>query len=1389
MTRVLEGNGMNLYQYNTLRDEVNNLMTEEDFKAQDVYLQNSIGAVENAYFSTVDEILKLERNFDRLLSPNTSEEFAKKGGIKDNLKTLTETGEKKAPSYVNHAAILDSNYMRYQRWAFVSGKKGVGIAALSSTNHVNSQKIGFKLQKGGAKYDFSYNPDGQTDFGLHLPHNQVVIDGEKISVLSGIEKLDGKNIGEYVSKYVNGYVDISKDTWILEMGATLDVAGIFLLMERLGIDSQKIVLFMNQPVVRNFIDLKVLKNSSIRRINPLLSLQLKGLSNDDTLFEYVKKEIWPKGAPKNVDEWFEGDFESSNMRSAITDRSKYASTAAYFRAQDEATKLEQYRILKQFMILAEQSNYIRASQQGSNHDTFNLSNMSQMDVKEEILAKSAENPLVTTINGNIPMGYALVQDTFVGNIMDKLRSLDNNFISNIFKIQNRNVRTKVLDAIKTLRPDYNFISENDKRDLANKINQVVLNHLNAQTSLDGGSKLQNYFLKDGTGIDTGMQLAEERLSELLKNTREAIKDSAEFKDNKWLSYLTVEKPDEESAYGYFSLNKDGRPGRKDTAEHLIWLDNFERLYENAATQKLAKYILLSSMLTSGAEFNRENMSDFIPWKHYFKYFSRALENAEVEIDRMNIPREIARLKAFDTDLVPTLQYFGKTETAQPTAFTKVGNAYMPIISEEGNPQFVFRAENTNQVLLPYSEEVMDSILLLPVGSWDSRNNYFTIKQPRAGYTQQEVYDMQKEKDYSWQTTILFENQKRTVTLPRGEYNVFIPIQVKGDRYFQEISNVPYSILEKNQKVNSQLEDITYLEEQLKKLGKVSREVIPIDENAVSLQPMQQELFKQVVNEFTQADKLTPIEQNFKDGQGGRQMQDEYKGKSTMELIQEGIRTRTTRSNTEVTRMVKEYNLAKFSDLVGKVIRMTDKEGNEVYTRITGIHKFTKEYQDATWQQEGWKKEVTDKLLGQYPYAIEFEVASLPIQQTTNPLPSTKEALTMFGYSDTININNSTKKSLYFEKDKKKFTSANKLIAKGSKNSSTEAYRIAVGDKANTSNYISSDIVAISAEGKREGRFSPDFNEIQKAIDANVTFITDTKSDRNREYNIGEREIADYLTSKGYFESKDGIWTNSTKQSEGFRINEPLGEKVLDGVYVNKNALSKEDQLELFNYLKPFIESQGKKTNKGAKAPIMIGLGLRWDYKSNNPNKTPVDVGMNLAGGTTSYAYYDTSINGYSLGEISDRFVELMNKVTGVNISDYDGAIINVYQNGSFIGNHSDLEESATSIKYPVIVANIGGEGNIILGNNSNAKRIELPSGSGYLFGFEGKNRKIQHSTYANDVKGFLPDLKIDLENKTLKEGEYRVSITMRRVMPLNNLSETPTIISAEGLPDINICKK
>jgi hypothetical protein len=112
---------------------------------------------------------------------------------------------------------------------------------------------------------------------------------------------------------------------------------------------------------------------------------------------------------------------------------------------------------------------------------------------------------------------------------------------------------------------------------------------------------------------------------------------------------------------------------------------------------------------------------------------------------------------------------------------------------------------------------------------------------------------------------------------------------------------------------------------------------------------------------------------------------------------------------------------------------------------------------------------------------------------------------------------------YFGKDMEKANKSNKYIGQGSANSSTNKYRLAAGNLANTGHYESDDIVFVSAEGNRTHRLSIDRVELQLAVDANVTFMTDNAFNRNRPYNIGEREVEFFLKKNGYQEVSEGCW--------------------------------------------------------------------------------------------------------------------------------------------------------------------------------------------------------------------------------------------------------------------------
>ncbi len=119
----------------------------------------------------------------------------------------------------------------------------------------------------------------------------------------------------------------------------------------------------------------------------------------------------------------------------------------------------------------------------------------------------------------------------------------------------------------------------------------------------------------------------------------------------------------------------------------------------------------------------------------------------------------------------------------------------------------------------------------------------------------------------------------------------------------------------------------------------------------------------------------------------------------------------------------------------------------------------------------------------------------------------------------------TAKTPYAAKDQVKADQATKFIGRGSPDSSTAQYTKDFGDRANVGRYTAQDVVFISAEGVRAGRLEPDFAEIDRAIAAGATLLTDPTDSvaARRAHNVGERAVAAHLRARGYVESAPGQW--------------------------------------------------------------------------------------------------------------------------------------------------------------------------------------------------------------------------------------------------------------------------
>lgn len=109
-----------------------------------------------------------------------------------------------------------------------------------------------------------------------------------------------------------------------------------------------------------------------------------------------------------------------------------------------------------------------------------------------------------------------------------------------------------------------------------------------------------------------------------------------------------------------------------------------------------------------------------------------------------------------------------------------------------------------------------------------------------------------------------------------------------------------------------------------------------------------------------------------------------------------------------------------------------------------------------------------------------------------------------------------------EKDRSKAEVANKFIGRGSARSSTQLYALQLkqaGYPVNCGIYSKEDVVFVSAEGDRLRRLSFDELEVGQAALSGATLVTDNLANRRRLWNVGEREVAEFLMNLGCLEQE------------------------------------------------------------------------------------------------------------------------------------------------------------------------------------------------------------------------------------------------------------------------------
>ena len=361
------------------RDTFNNL---EDYKK----------SIQNAYIESMENLVGHPANFDRLVKPNSADP------LKDLADTILRLKGKTKTNYGSVINMLKQTTMSGIRHAFVSGKYAIGIAATAQTNHSLNQRgmVVFDTNtdvKPGDKVWLKNRKLSFEKFNSIKPYGQA-----SYATLSRIFDANNKyEISDIIGMFIDGYVDISNGAWVMDLGATPEVAGTWLTLVKFGVPIDTVAYFMNQPIILDY----------------LASLQAKGSTY---LFSYTDVNNIKESKKYGVDK------RSSLVKEAVLTNKGLEKTVNSIPADDKARGQQQF-ILDEFLKYAKMAEMLLRVTQSTNFDTTNINDPSLIYMMNEKVKQNG--PDKGNTNGLNSGTENILANSYIGNLYVKLLEITN----------------------------------------------------------------------------------------------------------------------------------------------------------------------------------------------------------------------------------------------------------------------------------------------------------------------------------------------------------------------------------------------------------------------------------------------------------------------------------------------------------------------------------------------------------------------------------------------------------------------------------------------------------------------------------------------------------------------------------------------------------------------------------------------------------------------------------------------------------------------------------------------------------------------------------------------------------------------------------------------------
>jgi hypothetical protein len=668
---------------------------EEEERAANKFEALYAQSIENGYIENLEKILALPENFSRLLQPNSSDELL---SYRDKLVSIApaEFDSKQLKSIINPL------YVSQLRHMFITGKGGVGIAATQQTSNSLTQLSDvyinpIRILQLADNNERMYAADGT----IKLPHN---INEYGYPTLSKIHDVSKRHISDKISQYINGFVDIAKDPFVIQIGASRLLAPTYLALERLGVPSDVVVYFMNQPIIREYI--KILdKNQTGFMYNADYIKEVR------TKFNRGKKPIPREFPNKGLSGHFLNIIEKYYNNKSLS----------------EAENAEQQMVLSEFLKYYTIGQNLFRFTQGLNYDTTRFNSDHILVFKELQYQDADQNNIFTTAS-------TVLHSSFIGNVRDKLIS-STQAINTVFSL--KPVKYIINQIVADFRKNIDV-----RNTVGNLIEESYISHL-IQTKLHLNNQIEHLMISNETAL----------VNELRRIKKEVKGDLG---NNILLAHLI---PMINKRTTTKNIRTAIKP--KDVFTKELYTEAFNELLAHPATEQFARKLARLAFLQSGVSNNILAMKDFLPLSIFSETVNAAIVHSSPEV-----AEEFRDLGSFyrnswsNTSIVPQLNDELNEDMMYKYAWTHPAIKYnyamfaLPSLKREAQSKYVTitrydehndytykflakRVDNTdgNPVIVTTYNEYgypFDKIVYIPINAWGDgikAQEYYETGQP------------------------------------------------------------------------------------------------------------------------------------------------------------------------------------------------------------------------------------------------------------------------------------------------------------------------------------------------------------------------------------------------------------------------------------------------------------------------------------------------------------------------------------------------------------------------------------------------------------------------------------------------------------------------------------